>query len=262
MTAHNVRFSADYNWIQPIAIRGYDTTLALLRWFFQHSQVQGNWIKFDYLSKSDGELTALRTAVPDLGTLTRDLGSFRTLLFHLSNHQRFSDEQNEAISTLITAWSDRATDVLRSYSPQAAPETTGYELLCTWADLGERTLLFLMKKTANSCGIINTYLKFRSQVDKLQPLTNEMVIGRTNKLSCQTAGGLALDMQKLCREQIASYFSVVPPWEDLPTLGDFLSTFVPGTTVIDVNIVQLRGYKNQRTLHKRISATQPVSIND
>ena len=99
MAGHNVRFSADYNWIQPIAIRGYDTTLALLIWFFQHSQVQGNWIKFDYLSKSDGELTALRTAVPDLGTLTRDLGSFRTLLFHLSNHQRFSDEQNEAIST-------------------------------------------------------------------------------------------------------------------------------------------------------------------
>ena len=91
---------------------------------------------------------------------------------------------------------------------------------------------------------------------------NEMVIGRTNKLSCQTAGGIALDMQKLCREQIVSYFSAVPPWEDLPTLGDFLSTFVPGTTVIDINIVQLRGYKNQRTLHKRISATQPVSIND
>ena len=54
----------------------------------------------------------------------------------------------------------------------------------------------------------------------------EMVIGRTNKLSCQTAGGVALDMQKQCREQISSYFGAVPPWEDLPTLGDFLCTLM------------------------------------
>ena len=214
MAAHNVRYSSDFHWTQPVPIRGFEANHALLRWFFQHSQVAGNWVKFDFLSKSDGELQAVRTAVPDLGTLARDLSSFRTILYHLSNLQRFTAEEIEQIDALIVAWSDQAMVVLGSYSPGLPPGTFGYVLLTRWAVLGETTLVYLMKKTAHSCGIINTYLKFRSQVDKLQPLMHQMVIGRTNKVSCQTAGGLALDIQEQCRDQIMSYFDTAPPWDD------------------------------------------------
>ena len=259
MALHNVRYSSDYHWVQPVPIRGFEANLALLRWFFQHSQVAGNWVKFDYLSKSDGELQAARTAVPDLGTLARDLGSFRTILYHLSIEQRFSPEEIEQIDALILGWSDQAMAVLASYSPGIPAGTSGYVLLTKWAVLGETTMVYLMKKNAHGCGIINTYLKFRSQVDKLQPLMHQMVIGRTNKISCQTAGGVALDIQEQCRVQIMSYFDTLPPWDDGNTLPDFLSTLVPGTTVVDANIAQLRAYKNQRTLHRRVIFDAPAS---
>ena len=107
MAAHNVRYSSDFHWTQPVPIRGFEANHALLRWFFQHSQVAGNWVKFDFLTKSDGELGALRTAVPDLGTLARDLSSFRTILFHISNQQRFTEEQIKQINALIVAWADQ-----------------------------------------------------------------------------------------------------------------------------------------------------------
>jgi hypothetical protein len=110
-------------------IRGYDANLALLRWFFQHSQVAGGWIKFDYLAKSDGEIAALKAAVPDLGNPLRDLNSFRTILYHLSSHQRFTDEQVVQIGTLIVGWSPQAMDVLKSYIPAEPPNSKGYTLL-------------------------------------------------------------------------------------------------------------------------------------
>ena len=135
MAAHNVRYSSDFHWTQPVPIRGFEANHALLRWFFQHSQVAGNWVKFDFLTKSDGEMGALRTAVPDLGTLARDLSSFRTILFHISNLQRFTEEQIEQINALIVAWSDQAMVVLQSYSPGVPPGASGYVLLCRWAAL-------------------------------------------------------------------------------------------------------------------------------
>ena len=181
--AHSVKYNREYAWAGPVQIRGYDANLALLRWFFQHSQVAGGWIKFDYLAKSDGELTALKAAVPDLGNPVRDLNSFRTILYHLSSHQRFTDEQVVQIGTLIVGWSPQAMDVLKSYSPAEPPDSKGYTLLCKWAGVAEATLKFFMRKIAHSCGIIDTYLRFRAEVDKLQPLMNEMTIGRSNKLS-------------------------------------------------------------------------------
>ena len=149
MALHNVRYSSDYHWVQPVPIRGFEANLALLRWFFQHGQVAGNWVKFDFLSKSDGELQAARTAVPDLGTLARDLGSFRTILYHLSIEQRFTPEEIEQIDALILAWSDQAMAVLASYSPGIPAGTSGYVLLTKWAKIGETTMVYLMKKNAH-----------------------------------------------------------------------------------------------------------------
>ena len=111
-------------------------------------------------------------------------------------------------------------------------------------------------------GIIDTYLRFRAEVDKLQPLMNEMTIGRSNKLSCQQAGGVALDTQALCKEQIAAYFAAEPPWTDDTSLADFLCTLIPGTLVEDKTIAQLRLYKNARTLHRRIIHDPPESVQE
>ena len=60
-------------------------------------------------------------------------------------------------------------------------------------------------------------------------------------------------------EQISSYFDTAPPWADGTTLADFLCTFVPGTTVVDVKIGQLRAY---RTLHRRVISDTPASITE
>ena len=137
--AHSVRYSSEYAWAGPVQIRGFDANLALLRWFFQHSQVAGGWIKFDYLAKSDGEIAALKAAVPDLGNPLQDLNRFRTILYHLSSHQRFTDEQ------VVQIGSPQAMDVLKSYSPAELPDSKGYTLMCKWAGVAEATLKFFMR---------------------------------------------------------------------------------------------------------------------
>ena len=88
--AHNIQFTAGHTWTPPGVIRGFETNLPLLRWFFAHATVQGGWVKLDYLAKSDQELRNLVETVPDFGTATRDLSSFRALLFHLGSEHRLS----------------------------------------------------------------------------------------------------------------------------------------------------------------------------
>jgi hypothetical protein len=199
MALHSVRYSPEYIWTEPVEIRSFDKNLEILRWFFQHSQPGEGWIRFDFLSKSDGELTALRTSIPDLGTPRRDLNSFRTILCHLGTLHRFTDPQVAQIVALITAWSGQAGEILRSYCPGEAQDATLYLLLTRWARLMESVLQYFMRKVSHSCRIINTYAVFRAKVDVLQPLMNGMIIGRTTKLACQQAGGLAMDAQDLCK---------------------------------------------------------------
>ena len=251
--AHSVKYSKDYSWIAPVSIRHFETNLVIMRWFFQHATCDAGWIKFDFLSKSDGELTALRTAVPDIGTPKRDLFSFRTVLYHLSTSHRFSAEEITQINTLITTWSALAMDVLRSYSPNAPQDATGYFLLTQWANLAESVLQYLMRKTAHACSIIDTYQVFRGNVDLLQPLMNKMIIGKSTKLACQQAGELAIDSQDICKVAIQSYFENLPAWDHDPTLQVFLCTLVPGTLVDNQQtIAQLKTAKTGKTLHKRI----------
>lgn len=249
--AHSIQFSADYRWIPPGAIRSFETNLSLLRWFFTHAQVNGDWIKLDWLSKSDAELGELVRTVPDFGEAKRNLSTFRVLLFHLGTSHRFSDDQINQIDELISGWDDHAKDVLRRYSPDVAPNASGYLLLTEWAKKAELLVQYIQKKTAFACQIVETYASFRRDVDLLQPLMNNMVIGRTTKVDCQAAGGNALTSQEKCLTAIKSYFDTLPPYDDDPTLAVCLQTLVPGVEVADRTIVQLRTAKNHPGLAQK-----------
>ena len=72
--AHNINYS-ELEFPNPIRIIKYDAKFAIIQWLLAHAQVAGGWIKFQYFDKSDVELAALATAVPTLGTVTRDLQS-------------------------------------------------------------------------------------------------------------------------------------------------------------------------------------------
>ena len=100
------------------------------------------------------------------------------------------------------------------------------------------------------------------KVDLLQPLMNGMIIGRTTRLACQQAGGVAMDAQALCKAAIDDYFATVPPWGDDLTLANFLSALLPGTLVQPLTITQMKTAKTARNLHRRIVHETPESISE
>ena len=209
--AHNVDYSSTFLWAAPGPLRGFEATHTVIRWFIRHSTTAGGWVNCNFLVRSDGELQELTTAVPDLGVLSRSLGSFRTLLFHLSSPHRFNEEQMTTINALITGWSDDAVTTLSGYCRDLEPDATAYQMLCRWAELTTDAIRYLMEKTAHAAGILTTYAKFREQADILPDLINQMIIGRATKLECQHAGGLALDRQGECQQEIVKYFTPAPP---------------------------------------------------
>ena len=111
----------------------------------------------NFLVRSDGELQELCTAVPDLGVLTRSLGSFRTLLHHLVSVHRFSEEQVQTINALIQDWSEDPVTTLRTYCTVLGPDASAYQMLCHWAGITTDAIRYLMEKTAHAAGILKTY---------------------------------------------------------------------------------------------------------
>jgi hypothetical protein len=260
--AHNVDFSSDFLWAAPGPIRGFEANHTIIRWVIHHSTIAGGWVNSNFLVRSDGELQELCTAVPDLGVLTRSLGSFRTLLHHLSSVHCFSEEQVQTINALIQDWSEDAVTTLRTYCTVLGPDASAYQMLCHWAGITTDAIRYLMEKTAHAAGILKTYAKFREQADLLPDLINQMIIGRATKLQCQTACGFALDRQDECQQEIVKYFTLVPPYDDWPTLAEFFSTLVPNTVCNEnYTILQLKGFKNAKTLHRRVIADSPPSLN-
>ena len=67
--------------------------LAILTWFKTHALATDGWVKFTMITKSDGELNALKTAVSAIGALKRDLQSQMNVLFHVSEVKRFTAHQ-------------------------------------------------------------------------------------------------------------------------------------------------------------------------
>ena len=185
-------------------------------------------MKLDFLAKSDAELRQLVETCPDFGTATRDLMSFRNLLFHLSSEHRLSEDQVTQIGTLITDWNAQAKETLKRYCPEEPATASNYRLLVVWAGKAEKMIAYVQRKIALSCAIVDTFGKFREDVDKLNPLMNKLVVGCVTKMECQVAGKKSLESQEKCLKQILAYFSTVPSYEDADSLHLYLQTLIPG----------------------------------
>ena len=249
--AHSIQFTPDFVWVPPGAIRSFDANLNLLKWFFTHSTVQGGWVKLDFLAKSDAELRQLVETVPDFGTAARNLTSFRNLLFHLSSEHRFSEDQVTQIGTLITDWNAQGVETLKRYCPDEPATASNYRLLVVWAGKAEQMIAYVQRKIAHSCAIVDTFGKFREDFDKLNPLMNKLVVGCVTKMECQVAGKKSLESQEKCLKHIKAYFATVPHYEDDDSLHLYLQTLIPGMTVGDRTIQQMKAARGARTLHKK-----------
>ena len=102
---------------QPARISGFASNLAIITWFKTHALAIDGWVKFTMVTKSDGELNALKAVVPAIGTLKRDLQSQMNVLFHVSEVKRFTAPQTLEINDLIADWSPQAVDILKNYWP-------------------------------------------------------------------------------------------------------------------------------------------------
>ena len=101
---------------QPARINGFASNLAILTWFKTHTLATDGWVKFTIITKSDGELNALKTAVPAIGALKRDLQSQMNVFFHVSEVKRFNAPQTLE-TNLIAGLSPQAVDILKNYWP-------------------------------------------------------------------------------------------------------------------------------------------------
>ena len=225
--AHNINYS-ELNFANPIRIINYDSKFPIIQWLLAHSQIAGGWIKFLYFDKSDVEMTAIATAVPTIGTVTRDLQSFMKVLYHVAEMGRFTAEEVGNINDAVVAWSDQAVAVLTSYHPGGVPppNSSNYWLLAHWAKLSFDTIKFLLNKTKDACTLVDSFKELRAAVDTLNPVLNKMSIGRATKQGAQEAGEATIKSQDLCFAAVNAYFSHTLPYDDdetvhkLPTTAD------------------------------------------
>ena len=111
-------------WNEPPGICTWDLKLAIIKWCLQHVTVGGNWLNFAYRDKSDAEIGALVTRVPELTGLTQDLLSFRTILYLISQVHRLSPEQLTDADAMFTAKDAGLKAVLQIYNPDARPDAS------------------------------------------------------------------------------------------------------------------------------------------
>ena len=172
----------------PPRIPGFSANLAILNWFIQHGRAENGWITFSILTKSDGELAALKAILPAIGELKRDLQSQANILFHLSETKRFSAPQMVDIDALIAAWSPSAVAILSMYWPggedQIPDPTSNYEILANWSKIAYKSTLYTLFKACDAVPMIQCFKDLQNSADLLSPLRNKMSIGMVSKQAC------------------------------------------------------------------------------
>ena len=248
----------------PVRISGYSQNLAILQWFLQHSQAENGWITFSILTKSDGELLALKTVLPVIGDLKRDLQSQANILFHLSETKRFTAQQMVDIDALIEGWSPSALAILSHYWPGGADlipvNTSYYEILANWSKIAYKTTLYVLFKARDAQIMIKCFKILQTSADLLLPLRNKMSIGMVSKQVCSSAGGATIDHQDALMAAIQKYFSHILEYRDGATQERFLQNLVPDLAIIEGGITQLNTALNGNRLYKIIIAERPLSL--
>ena len=129
------------------------------------------------ITKSDGELNALKTAVPAIGALKRDLQSKMNVLFHVSEVKHFTIPQTLEINDLIAGWSPQPVDIFKNYWPGGEDlipnDASHYDLLGNWASLAFNSTQYPLFKVRDAIAMIESFELFQNSADILSPLRNK-----------------------------------------------------------------------------------------
>ena len=80
----------------------------MIRWFLQHFVIAGEWVKYNFLSRSYVELITIRQLIPEMDNFRHELQSYPTVMEHLENSHRFTDVRLTQLNTLVEGWDREA----------------------------------------------------------------------------------------------------------------------------------------------------------
>ncbi|MCP4294648.1 MAG: hypothetical protein GY786_03485, partial [Proteobacteria bacterium] len=114
----------DLAWSPPDTIRGYDDNVAMIKWALTHTVIDQGWLQLRPFNCSRAELKVLRDSVANnaIPELKYDLQSGMLIFHHLSTYIRFTNDQVEALDTLISEKHATMADTLRGFFLACAAE--------------------------------------------------------------------------------------------------------------------------------------------
>ena len=194
----------------PKPLKGFDDNRSLLIWSLQHSTIVGNWLQLQIPSRSQGELSDLRTSNSNVGLLTTgSIATSRKLMYFLSTYHRFSLDQEAEFCLLISANPVLAAILVR-YHIDGHNQLT-YSLWKNWVFLGLQCIAYKMDKTIASLNIIEHCPPYLLEVAKLTALQNQLMLSEKSKHDLQAFGKIVVQLQSRALSAFTVYFALVEP---------------------------------------------------
>ena len=151
-------------WADPPSLTSRPQWAALLNWTLSVITVPNDRISFLFMEITNAQLDILKTNCPFLVNCDVSLETFRSVLYHLTNPPRFSDQEKTNLDTLLNtaigASEEESRDILLAYYPAAmppAPGTTLLELFLHWARAMLTLLVFTFNKTTAAQKLLQAY---------------------------------------------------------------------------------------------------------
>ena len=141
------------HWADPPNITNRPQWAALLNWTLSVITIPNGRISFLFMETPNAQLDILKTTCPFLVNCDISLQTFRSVLYHLTNPPRFTEQEKTNLCTLLnTAIGDteeESKEILLAYYPAANPPPPGtilLDLFLHWA----RAMLTLLVFTFNN----------------------------------------------------------------------------------------------------------------
>ena len=176
-----IDYSKLRQWADPPTLTSRPQWSALLNWVISVISVPNDRISFLFLEITNAQLDALKTNCPFIIDCDVSLESFRSVLFHLTNPPRFSDQEKANLETLlktaIGASEQESRDILLAYYPATmppAPSTTILDLFLHWARAMLTLLVYSFNKTSADLELLQAYKSFVHITSRAGPLLQSL----------------------------------------------------------------------------------------
>ena len=191
-----------------------------------------------------------------------------SVLYHLTNPPRFSDQEKNNLCTLLNTaigtTEAESKDILLAYYPAAnppAPGTTLLELFLHWARAMLTLLVFSFNKTTAAIELLQVYEQLVHITSRTGPLLQSLDLGITDRNDAHNLGKELIHFRDLTASRAQVYFQLKHPLHNnQPVIQQIHRLILSGFTVDNPSgLTGLRNAHDTDNLHLRMIAEDPLN---